>query len=156
MTLQRWSPVVSDAVTEHVLALRDDESVRSRFESKIDYGFAADDCHVWVGGLSSEGYGGFALPRAGARFSRVVRAHRVAWLWLNGEPPRESPFLDHALTCVGRFCVNPRHLDPVDNDENMRRMLLGPMLGKGPQRALRHAALAARAVRRAAGEDGVF
>lgn len=110
---------------------------------------------MWTGALSSEGYGCFALPREGQR-KRVVRAHRIAWLWTRGEIPADRPFLDHSLDCIGRFCLNVAHLDPVDNDENMRRMLLGPMLGSGPQRARRDAELLARAARRAGGEWGVF
>lgn len=149
MSGQRWTAVVRDEVTEHVLRLASDAALALRFAAKVDRGFAPDDCHVWTGALSSEGYGVFALPREGG-VKRVVRAHRVAWLWAHGAaPPAEAPFLDHSLGCVGRFCINIDHLEPVDNDENMRRMMLGPMLGSAPQRALRQAEMDRRAEWRA-------
>jgi len=152
---QRWTAVVKPEVTQRVLALRDREDVVARFWSYVDLGFEGTDCHVWTGALSDEGYGTFALPRDRQR-KRVVRAHRIAWLWKHGEIPEDRPFLDHSLECVGRFCVNVQHLDPVDNDENMRRMLLGPMIGNGPQRVRREVELLAREARRAAGEIGIW
>lgn len=156
MSGQRWTAVVREEVTEHVLRLRGHSAAADRFWAKVDLGFDADDCHVWTGALSSEGYGNFKLPMLGER-QRVVRAHRIAWLWAKGEaPPEDRPFLDH-VSCIGRFCVNVRHLEPVDNDENMRRMLAGPMLGAGPQRSLRDAELARRdAIRAASPWGGVF
>lgn len=150
---QRWAPVASDLVTAHVLACRADVELHARFFAKVDLGFGPDDCHVWTGGLSSEGYGVFSLPRARDTIRRVVRSHRIAWLWARGEIPAATPFLDHPPSCVGRFCINPAHLEPVDHEENMRRMT---GTGRAAQRSLRHAELVARAARRAAGEDGVF
>ena len=144
----RWSAVVSDEVTAHVLAYRHDETVLRRFFEKVDYGFAPGDCHVWTGALSDEGYGDFRLA------GRTIRAHRVAWIWAAGEaPPPETPFLDHAATCLGRFCINRLHLEPVDNAENQRRRTNHGRVG---QRFLRHAELTLRDERRARGEEGLI
>jgi hypothetical protein len=152
MSGEYWSPVVSELVTEHVMRYRNDEAVLRRFFAKVDYGFSASDCHVWTGALSDEGYGVFALPRE-AGVKRVVRAHRVSWLWRYGPPPEVTPFLDHSTSCIGRFCVNLTHLEPVDNAENQRRRT---NVGKAGQRFMRHAELVLRDERRAAGEPEVF
>lgn len=145
---QRWSAVVSDEVTAHVLAYRHDEAVLRRFFEKVDYGFDPADCQIWIGALSDEGYGDFRLG------GRTIRAHRVAWIWAHGAaPPPETPFLDHAATCLGRFCINRAHLEPVDNAENQRRRTNH---GRAGQRFLRAAALALRDERRARGEEGLI
>lgn len=148
MESQRWSAVVSDSVTAHVLEYRHDERTLRRFFSKVDYGFEPGDCEIWTGALSDEGYGDFRLPR------RTVRAHRIAWIWAEGSaPPRDTPFLDHATTCLGRFCIRRDHLEPVDNAENQRRRLNH---GRTNQRLMRQTALALRDERRARGEEGLL
>lgn len=50
-------------------------------------------------------------------------AHRVAYLTLVGSIPSETPMLDHK--CRQPSCVNPAHLDPVTNLENVRRGVAG-------------------------------
>lgn len=139
---QRWIALPSQAVTMAVLKRADDPAFLERFYSKIDFGFSLTDCHIWTGALSDEGYGNFTVGR------HTVRAHRVSYLLLNGEPPPERPFFDH-VDCVGRFCCNATHLEPVDNAENTRR---GRGIGKGNQRVVRSELLIERAARRAAGE----
>lgn len=144
---QRWTAVPSEVVTELVLSYRHDEAVLRRYFEKIDWGFSPDDCAIWIGALSDEGYGDFRLP------GRTVRAHRVGWMWRFGPVPEETPFLDHAVTCIGRFCVNTLHLEPVDNAENQRRRT---NRGAAEQRFLRSAELALRDERRARGEEYIF
>lgn len=146
MSSPRWFPVVSDEVTRLVLSFRHDEAVLRRYFEKIDYGFEPDDCWIWLGALSDEGYGDFYLA------GRTVRAHRVGYIWRNGAPSEDAPFLDH-VNCIGRFCVSPTHLEPVDNAENQRRRRNH---GAIRQRFLRSAELALRDERRAQGEEGVF
>jgi hypothetical protein len=143
---QRWVATPSEAITKLVLDHRENEATLRRFFEKVDYGFDPDDCWVWIGALSDEGYGDFRLP------GRTVRAHRVSYLWRFGAPADETPFLDH-VNCLGRFCVNPRHLEPVSNEENTRR---GRGIGATQQRILRSAELAMRDERRAAGEEEIF
>ena len=144
----RWSAVVSEEVTAHVLSYRHDESALRRFWSKVDLGFSADECWIWIGALSDEGYGDFWLG------GRTIRAHRVAWIWRHGSaPPPATPFLDHAVSCLGRFCISPAHLDPVDEAENQRRRT---NRGAAAQRFMRSAELALRDERRTAGEEGLI
>lgn len=144
----RWSAVVSDEVTAHVLRFRDDEAVLRRYWSKVDLGFDVSDCWVWIGALSDEGYGDIKIG------GRTIRAHRVGWIWAHGSaPPAATPFLDHAVTCIGRFCVNRSHLEPVDEAENQRRRT---NRGAAAQRFMRSAELALRDERRTRGEEGIF
>lgn len=139
-TEQRWIATPSELVTRAVLKRKPDPDFQYRFFSKVDFGFAEQDCWIWTGALSDEGYGNFTVGR------HTVRAHRVAYLIEIGEPPADRPFLDH-VNCLGRFCINPKHLEPVDNEENTRR---GRGTGKTPQRELRRGYLAVRLARRAA------
>jgi hypothetical protein len=70
------------------------------------------DCIVWVGAKSSSGYGQIKV-------NRVVRqAHRVAFELEHGTIPA-GRVLDHL--CRNRACVNPAHLEPVSNRENVLR-----------------------------------
>lgn len=144
---QRWVATPSPGVTKLILDHRNNEATLRRFFDKVDFGFEPDDCQLWTGALSDEGYGDFRLP------GRTVRAHRVRWLWWHGEIPEDRPFLDHSATCLGRFCLNLSHLEPVDNAENQRRRT---NRGAAEQRFLRSAELALRDERRAAGEEGII
>jgi hypothetical protein len=143
---QRWIATPSTMVTKLILDHRHNDATLRRFYEKVDLGFEPTDCWVWIGALSDEGYGDFRLP------GRTVRAHRASFLWRFGEIPEETPFLDH-VDCIGRFCVNPLHLEPVDNTENTRR---GRGIGAAQQRILRSAELALRDERRASGEEWIF
>lgn len=71
-----------------------------------------DTCWLWTAALHN-GYGSFYLPGAGTR-----RAHRIAYEALVGPIP-EGLTLDHL--CRNRGCVNPAHLEPVTNKENILR-----------------------------------
>ena len=145
MASNRWSAHISDRVTQIVLDNRSNANV-SRWNRKIDFGFKTGDCWVWLGALSDEGYGDFWLA------GRTVRAHRIGYLWTFGEPPRETPLLDH-INCVGRFCVNPHHLEPVTVAENTKR---GQGYGASRQRMVRSNELELRQQRRASGEEEIF
>ena len=130
---QRWIAAPSRAVTLAVLDLRFDQAFIDRFESKIDRRNTGDnDCDVWTGALSSEGYGNFTVGK------HTVRAHRVAFMLAFGEIPDEL-FLDHLHPqCLYRFCVNEWHLEPVTSGENTRR---GVGIGSSNQRAMRYSAI---------------
>ncbi|NHF62258.1 hypothetical protein [Microcella pacifica] len=140
MSEQRWHATVAEHVTEAVLELRDDEEFRARLTAKIDTRNAGeDDCDIWTGAMSSEGYGVIRLPQSR---SLVVRAHRVVWMLRFGAVPNDRPFLDHVYpVCRYRFCVNEFHLEPVTNAVNSARRR---GTGRTPQRAMRTVALAAR------------
>lgn len=87
----------------------------SDIERTMGYISKSDGCWVWLGKPANTGYGqiGFDHPK------RVTRnAHRVVYELLVGEVP-EGKQLDH--TCRNRLCVNPEHLEPVTQRENLLR-----------------------------------
>lgn len=125
MTEQRWVAVVN---AELMLALVDialnDERIAERFWAKVNRDVAgADDCWIWTGALSSEGYGNFSVRIDGRE--RTVRAHRMAWFLTYPKPLEFGQYLDHYLApaglCRGRYCVNPAHLEPVTKEVNDAR-----------------------------------
>lgn len=74
------------------------------FLEKVD---KTDTCWNWTGYLNL-GYGVF----------KSKRAHRVAYEHLVGPIP-EGLVIDHL--CRNRACVNPEHMEPVTNKENVLR-----------------------------------
>jgi hypothetical protein len=78
--------------------------------------FAATGCWEWTGSVNDSGYGKFSLSTT--QLSR--RAHRVAYELLVGPIP-DGLELDHL--CRNTICVNPAHLEPVTQAENVRRGL---------------------------------
>jgi len=69
-------------------------------------------CWIWQRSLNNKGYGMIT------RFRNVGLAHRVFFTEIIGPIP-DGMVLDHL--CCNRQCVNPYHLDPVTQLENMRR-----------------------------------
>ena len=69
-----------------------------------------EGCWIWLGKLTSDGYGVFER----------TTAHRYAYQRLVGEFARQLS-CDHL--CFERSCVNPEHVDPVTQGENVRRSL---------------------------------
>jgi len=63
-------------------------------------------------GKNAAGYGMFKIR------GRTEKAHRVAYYCSHGPIP-EGLVLDHL--CRNRGCVNPSHLEPVTNWENVLR-----------------------------------
>lgn len=81
------------------------------YYDKEDRGYVTP-CWVWRLGLDGDGYGKIKRER------RTYRAHRWFFEQQFGFVP---PLLDHL--CRVRSCVNPFHLEPVSNSENIRRGL---------------------------------
>lgn len=81
-----------------------------RFWSKVDRK-GPDECWLWLAS-TSVGYGQFWMA------SKMRKAHRVSYELLVGPIP-DGLVIDHL--CRTPRCVNPRHLEPVTNTENLRR-----------------------------------
>ena len=69
-------------------------------------------CWEWMASLTPSGYGQVWWR------GRLVNAHRVVFEIVRG-PIAEGMQLDHL--CRNRRCVNPDHLEPVTQSENLRR-----------------------------------
>jgi hypothetical protein len=107
-----------------LLALDDPDA---QFWAKVDRSGGPDSCWIWSARLHRGGYGEFRMQiGSGANRRRVyLKAHRVAYELAVGEIPT-GLVLDHL--CRTRACVNPAHLEPVTQGENVRRGYPG---GKG-------------------------
>lgn len=73
---------------------------------------AGAGCWIWGGAVMKGGYGNLC------RDQRNYRAHRWTYELLAGPIP-DGLQLDHL--CRVRLCVNPAHLEPVDNWTNTLR-----------------------------------
>ena|SRR3990167_8473917 len=89
------------------------QKIEEKYEPEPNSG-----CWLWTGAIT---YGGYGVLKIG---NTMTTAHRVSYELHKGKIP-EGLQLDHL--CRVRCCVNPDHLEPVTNKENMRRGL-----GNGP------------------------
>lgn len=94
---------------------RDEALFAERFWAKVDRSYPTH-CWIWTGTIAAQGYG-----RTHFR-NKKIPAHRAAWELVNGPIP-EGLVIDHL--CRNPPCVNPAHLEPVTNGENVRRGLAG-------------------------------
>lgn len=69
-------------------------------------------CWLWIGCCNPKGYGNFTYN------SRTRSAHRVSYEFYVGPVPDGLTFYHK---CRQRCCVNPDHLEPVTNKENILR-----------------------------------
>ena len=83
----------------------------ARFWKKVQK--EENGCWVWIGAKFTQGYGAFHLQ------GKLRRAHRVSYVWANGEIGIGYAGLDHI--CNNRACVNPDHLRPALTIENVLR-----------------------------------
>lgn len=70
-------------------------------------------CWVWTAGRFDSGYGAFGIGGG-----KLLRAHRYAYEQVVGPIPA-GLVLDHL--CRNHPCVNPAHLEPVTDQENLLR-----------------------------------
>lgn len=82
--------------------------LEERFWAKVN---KTDSCWIWTGAKDSKGYGLFWNKKH-------FKAHRFSYELLMGKIP-EGLIIDHR--CRVRECVNPAHLEPVLNRENILR-----------------------------------
>lgn len=87
-----------------------------RFAAKI--ALTDSGCIEWVGGTNGVGYGQFYRGKRFRGDTGKAYAHRWSYEYHVGPIP-EGLFLDHL--CRNRSCVNPAHLEPVTNQENLLR-----------------------------------
>lgn len=80
-----------------------------RFWRMVD---TSGDCWLWTGSQDGQGYGAFSVGGV------TKKAHRFAYE-LGVGPIPQGKVIDHL--CRNRACVNPSHMEPVTNDENLRR-----------------------------------
>lgn len=85
-----------------------------RFWRKVHRPLLASDlCWLWTANTTRGGYGLFNVTSR-----RPVYAHRFVWELTRGPIPAGYQ-IDHL--CRVRRCVNPEHLEPVTQQENLRR-----------------------------------
>jgi hypothetical protein len=78
-------------------------------------------CWQWTGKLHPDGYGVIDVTLS-RNLRRPRMVHRVAYELFVGPVPSGLQ-LDHL--CRNRACFNPEHLEPVTQQENIRRGLFG-------------------------------
>ena len=72
-------------------------------------------CWLWTASENGHGYGNICV---GGKNGAVIRAHRASYEAFKGKVPAGLD-LDHL--CRVRCCVNPDHLQPVTQKENILR-----------------------------------
>jgi hypothetical protein len=75
------------------------------------------ECWIWTGSHDMNGYGTFSVKDGQKK--RKLRAHRMAWVYSEGQSIPEGMTVDHL--CRVRNCVNPGHLEMVTHAENIHR-----------------------------------
>jgi hypothetical protein len=87
--------------------------VEDRFWAKVDIR-GPEECWNWMGAKLPDGYGQFKIG------SGSERAHRVAWILTHGLIPEGKDILH---SCNNTSCVNPNHLRPGTDTENVQQKM---------------------------------
>jgi hypothetical protein len=80
------------------------------FWAKVQTGLL-DECWLWLGSRDGDGYGLVRIEGS------TRRAHRVSWQETNGPIPPGKQILH---SCDNPPCVNPNHLRPGTNLQNVQ------------------------------------
>lgn len=86
--------------------IRNDTRLKERFYSRVD---ASGECHQWIRGKDTGGYGLFRVD------GRNRPAHRIAYELAYG-PFDPALHVDHI--CHNHACVNPKHLRLATRSQN--------------------------------------
>jgi hypothetical protein len=84
-----------------------------RFLAKVN---KTDNCWFWTGYKNPKGYGKITVNY------KPIMAHRYSYEYYIDSIPK-GLVLDHL--CENKDCVNPAHLEPVTNQENLIRGKVG-------------------------------
>lgn len=76
-----------------------------------------DDCWLWAGYISPNGYG-YVYAKGSGKGASPLIAHRIMYEEYKGQIPQNLT-LDHL--CRIRHCINPDHLEPVTIRVNVLR-----------------------------------
>lgn len=90
-------------------------TVPARFWAKVNKDgplWNGTPCWVWMASTDRKGYGRIAVN------GHNTRAHRFAYMLIVG-PIQDGLTVDHL--CRNPPCVNPEHLEPVTNRDNILR-----------------------------------
>ena len=85
-------------------------------------------CWIWLGNPNAYGYGVIRVS------GKMINAHRFAYTTHRGPIP-DGLTLDHL--CRVRCCVNPDHLEAVDNKTNVLRGVGSPAVNARKTHCLR-------------------
>lgn len=90
---------------------REKKTLKERLLDKVQY--AESGCWIWTG-CTVRGYGQIKMGEN----KKKVYAHRASYLIFKGPIP-DTLVIDHL--CRNPLCINPDHLEPVTNKENIMR-----------------------------------
>lgn len=102
-------------------------TVAATFWDHVDKSGGPDACWIWLRSLNSVGYGVLHVTGNRHEFS-----HRYAWELANGTIA-PGMTIDHL--CYETLCCNPRHLEVVTLQENIRRRRPACASGTGKTQA---------------------
>ncbi len=96
------------------------DTILARFWKKVDRRGPAD-CWLWSGTITRGIRGGSPYGIWQTPDGHHLRPHRLVYTLLVGPIP-EGLTLDHVHgRCSSTLCVNPAHLEPVSQSENIKR-----------------------------------